>query len=282
MYTNPIVFTRLIINNRRLSVLFMMIFSLCTITIILQQSKRVETSVLTQPAENFPFQSSNSLTYNEVKTLLDQLFDVRISLTDIQLIWNKLIQVWRQILIKFVRDACRLCHQNDSYCYESIDVNRYVHYINESFYPINETKSPLGMGIFYYFDLKKLRSVNNSILSTDVSHCDYFHMIQLMINVQIILHQAQIKYFLTKGTLIGVLRHHDVIPWDTDIDLFVPASATQKILKSFRQVQPLPTKSPMKTSLSSLSSSSSSSVTTTSTTTTTTTTKNSVARLAKE
>jgi hypothetical protein len=146
------------------------------------------------------------------------------------------MEVWRRILTKFVHDACESCHHNESYCYESIDLNRYVYYINESFYPANEIKRPIGMGIYYYFDLKILRSVNNSILPTDVSHCDYFHMLQLMINVQLILHQAQIKYFLTKGTLIGVLRHHDVIPWDTDIDLFIPSSATQKILQSFRQL----------------------------------------------
>jgi len=70
-----------------------------------------------------------------------------------------------------------------------------------------------------------------------VLFCDYFHMMQLMINVQTILHQAQIKYFLTKGTLIGTLRHYDVIPWNTDIDLFIPESATPKIFRSFRQLE---------------------------------------------
>jgi hypothetical protein len=210
----------------------MILFGLCAITVVMHQSDNnkniLEMSVPTQPSENFPFSSSNSLTYDEVKLLLDQLFDSQIPLVNIQSIWNKLMQIWREILIKFLRDACELCHQNESYCYESIDIERYVYYINESFYPMNEIKRPV--------DLKILRSVNNSILPTDVLPCDYFHMMQLMINVQLILHQAQIKYFLTKGTLIGVLRHHDVIPWDTDIDLFIPSSATPKILRSFRQL----------------------------------------------
>jgi len=218
----------------------MILFGLCAITIVMHQSdnnrNEVEMSVTNQPLQNFPFSSANSLTYNEVKVLLDQLFDSNIPLVNIQTIWNKLIEIWRRILTKFIHDACELCHKNGSYCYESIDIDRYVYYINESFYPINEIKRPVGMGIFYYFDLYKLHSVNNSILPTDVSHCDYFHMMQLMINVQLILHQANIKYFLTKGTLIGVLRHHDVIPWDTDIDLFIPSSATPKILTSFRQL----------------------------------------------
>ncbi len=240
MYTNPVIFVRLLINNRRVWIPCMILFGLCAITVVMHQSDNnkniLEMSVPTQPSENFPFSSSNSLTYDEVKLLLDQLFDSQIPLVNIQSIWNKLMQIWREILIKFLRDACELCHQNESYCYESIDIERYVYYINESFYPMNEIKRPVGLGIYYYFDLKILRSVNNSILPTDVLPCDYFHMMQLMINVQLILHQAQIKYFLTKGTLIGVLRHHDVIPWDTDIDLFIPSSATPKILRSFRQL----------------------------------------------
>jgi hypothetical protein len=240
MYINPVIFVRLLINNRRLWIPCMILLGLCTITIVMHQSDNQrngwETSVSTKPSSTFPYLSTNSLTYEEVKILLDKLFDSQIALVDIQSIWNQLIEVWHQILNKFVHDACQLCHQNQTYCYESMDINRYVYYLNESFYPINEIKRPVGMGIFYYFDLKTLRSVNNSILPSDVLPCDYFHMMQLMINVQLILHQAQIKYFLTKGTLIGVLRHHDVIPWDTDIDLFIPSSATAKILTSFRQL----------------------------------------------
>jgi hypothetical protein len=240
MYTNPFIFARLIINNRRLWVPCILLVGLCAITVVMHQSDNnkheLEASASPQSTEDFPFSSATSLKYDEVKLLLDQLFDSHLSLVDIQSIWNKLIEIWQRILTKFIRDACEICHQNESYCFESIDVNRYVYYINESFYPINEIKRPIGMGIYYYFDLKMLRSVNNSILPTDVSLCDYFHMIQLMMNVQLILHQSQIKYFLTKGTLIGVLRHHDVIPWDTDIDLFIPASATQKVLRSFRQL----------------------------------------------
>jgi phosphorylcholine metabolism protein LicD len=61
-------------------------------------------------------------------------------------------------------------------------------------------------------------------------------MIQLMINVQIVLHENQIEYFLTKGTFIGSLRHHDIIPWDTDIDLFISYSSILKFTNSFKQL----------------------------------------------
>lgn len=226
-----------------------------------------ETTVRTQIDETFPFQSGSSLGFDQVKQLLENLFNSHTSLKDIQSIWNQLMNIWRQILEKFLLDACQSCHQNGTYCYDSIDISRYIYYINETFYPRDESKRPVGMGLYHYFDLKNVRSVNNTILPTDVSFCDYFHMLQLMINVQTILHQAQIKYFLTKGTLIGVLRHHDVIPWDTDIDIFIPSSAIPKILRSFRQLQAPANKG----------------ATTTSTTTTTTTTMaNSIKRLGKD
>jgi hypothetical protein len=237
MFADPVLFGRLLLNNRRVWMPCVILLGLCTIMIVFHQSDQHDEHIEIK-SHSSVFSLNSVLTYEQVKILLDQLFDRTIPMVNIQAIWNQLMNVWREILTKFIHDACESCHNNDSYCYESIDIVRYIHYINASFYPLNETKRPLGMGVFYYFDLRILRSVNNSILPTDVTHCDYFHMMQLMINVQLVLHQAQIKYFLTKGTLIGVLRHHDVIPWDTDIDLFIPSSATSKILKSFRQLDP--------------------------------------------
>ena len=240
MYTNPVIFARLLLNNRRLWIPCVILLGLCATTAVMYQPDQHRpdgpTTSLSEVIQSFPYPLSNTLSYDQVKSLLDRLLDSSTSLSDVQTIWNQLMEVWRRILDKFVHDACESCHDSQPYCFDSIDLARYVYHLNESFYPSNEVKRPLGMGLYYYFDLKTLRSVNNSILPTDVSHCDYFHMLQLMINVQLVLHQAQIKYFLTKGTLIGTLRHHDVIPWDTDIDLFIPASATARILKSFRQL----------------------------------------------
>ncbi len=97
-------------------------------------------------------------------------------------------------------------------CSKSVDIYRYIDSINRSFYPINDTNLPYEMGLYYDFDLKLMRSLNNSILSNDVTPCDYFHRFQLMIHIQIILHEQEIEYFLTKGTFFGSLRDHDVIP----------------------------------------------------------------------
>jgi len=173
---------------------------------------------------------------NEIELLFKELFHSSTTLNQLQHSWNKLINIWKIILFKFLDDACHLCHSNDLQCSKSVNIHRYINYINKSFYPINEIKRPNGMGLYYKFDLKLIRSLNNSILSSGITLCDYFHMIQLMINVQIVLHENQIEYFLTKGTFIGSLRHHDIIPWDTDIDLFISYSSILKFTNSFKQL----------------------------------------------
>jgi len=44
-----------------------------------------------------------------------------------------------------------------------------------------------------------------------------------------ILEEFDIKYFAISGTLLGIVRHNDLIPWDDDIDLIVDESVLSKI-----------------------------------------------------
>ena len=206
--------------SRRLLLVFVMIISVIIILFHVTQPSKI----------------SQIIPPNEVELLLEQLFDSSTTLDKVQLSWNKLIHIWRGILLKFVHDACHLCHRKNFQCSKSVNIDLYIDYINKSYYPIDETKLPHGMGLYFDFDLKLMRSLNNSILSTDVTPCDYFHQFQLMIFVQIVLHEKEINYFITKGTFLGSLRHHDVIPWDTDIDIFIPYSSVLLFVTSFKQL----------------------------------------------
>jgi hypothetical protein len=52
-----------------------------------------------------------------------------------------------------------------------------------------------------------------------------------------ILDTSKIPYFITSGTLLGCIRHNDIIPWDDDIDLIVDSSILQKLPAIFSRYQ---------------------------------------------
>lgn len=51
-----------------------------------------------------------------------------------------------------------------------------------------------------------------------------------------IFEQHNLRYFAFSGTCLGAVRHHNMIPWDDDIDLLMPYEDYQKFLKLKQEI----------------------------------------------
>lgn len=58
----------------------------------------------------------------------------------------------------------------------------------------------------------------------------------LLLDTVEILNQADIPYTLDAGTLLGIVRDGDLIPWDNDIDLMLPAESLPALRKVYGKI----------------------------------------------
>jgi hypothetical protein len=53
--------------------------------------------------------------------------------------------------------------------------------------------------------------------------------------VQFLLFELNIDYFIGQNTLLGAVRHHDIVPWHSMIELNLPLDSKQKFLENIEK-----------------------------------------------
>jgi lipopolysaccharide cholinephosphotransferase len=60
-------------------------------------------------------------------------------------------------------------------------------------------------------------------------------LVNILKSVVSICETNHLRYFAAYGTAIGAVRHHGIIPWDDDIDLFMPRPDYEKFITLFNK-----------------------------------------------
>lgn len=63
-------------------------------------------------------------------------------------------------------------------------------------------------------------------------------LLKILGDVLEVLDREHITYFIDGGTLLGAVRHHDIIPWDDDIDICFFLKDYDRLLAALDQVKP--------------------------------------------
>lgn len=57
---------------------------------------------------------------------------------------------------------------------------------------------------------------------------------EIVKDFQKICNEAQVSFYLVYGTMLGAARHHDIIPWDDDIDLGMMRTDYERLIRYFK------------------------------------------------
>ncbi|CAM4783324.1 unnamed protein product [Rotaria magnacalcarata] len=133
-------------------------------------------------------------------------------------------------------------YHNRFNCYERINhrrLNKKSNYHNKtSLYPIQldqPNKTTIKPNVIPY-DYDAWRSA--PLMPRLVTKCEHNLMMQLLKRFDQLAKKYSLEYMMIDGTLLGSWRHHDLIPWDDDIDLLMSVRLKHLLKKAIKFESP--------------------------------------------
>ncbi|CAF3549550.1 unnamed protein product [Rotaria sordida] len=158
-------------------------------------------------------------------------------------LWSLIVQSWSKSFELYLERTKTICSSSSL---SSLSFNFIHQYLNQYTKKLLVDNTDLqrhltAFGLFFDYNLKEIRSRNHNILQNMYfSSCTYFELIVLIMKVQFVLFELNIDYFIGQNTLLGALRHHDIVPWHSIIEFNLPLLSKKKftndINKNFQLV----------------------------------------------
>ena len=211
--------------------LFRRILYICIITSLIITLKHF----LSIPSEDDELNNHYNAVYNlsdpfVMTNLIDQFLNSK-EYKERDDLWSLLVQSWSKSFESYLKRTRSLCPSNDRF------LDQYLpQYTKKLLLDNTDFQRRLtGVGLFFDYNPKQIRSINHSILPNFFhSSCTYFQLIVLIMKVQLRLFELNIDYFIGQNTLLGALRHHDIVPWHSIVEFNLPLDSKKKFLDNIR------------------------------------------------
>lgn len=163
--------------------------------------------------------------------LIDQFLDTTDS-NSRDGIWPILIQSWSKSFETFVKRSEHFC---SSKCSSSFDfLSRYFDHYKETILLDNllVQRYLTGFGLFFDYDPRQMRmKTHHQTYEIQLSECDYFDLIVLLMKIQLVFHRFEVSHFLSRQSLIGAIRHHDILPWTSIVAFNLPVNMKKTLIE---------------------------------------------------